>query len=104
MFRMPIMSTKDWVYQGNEKYALFQDVTLDSINSNPATIEITNPTDFKIRSETNSKGKTFGYLTAEIPAEIFDEIAIAWCKRRKLQGMLGGPVGNEWGSPDSDYD
>lgn len=29
-----------------------------------------------------------------------DDFAIAWCKHRKLQGALGGPVGNEWGSPD----
>lgn len=51
------------------------------------------------------KERRFKFVrTAEIPAEIFDEIAIAWCKRRKLQGMLGGPVGNEWGSPNSDYD
>ena len=104
MYWGPIMSTKEWVYQENEKYALFQDITLDAINNNPATIEITNPTDFKVSSETNSQGKPISYLTAEIPAEVFDEIAIAWCKRRKLQGALGGPVGNEWGSPDCEYD
>ena len=28
-----------------------------------------------------------------------DDFAVAWCKHRKLQGALGGPVGNEWGSP-----
>ena len=33
-----------------------------------------------------------------------DEIAIAWCKKRKLQGRLGGPVGQEWGSPDCDLE
>ena len=33
-----------------------------------------------------------------------DEFAIAWCKHRKLQGALGGPVGNEWGSPDCAYE
>ena len=38
-----------------------------------------------------------------ISAAALDELAIAWCKKRKLQGALGGPVGKEWGSPDCDY-
>jgi hypothetical protein len=98
-----IMSTKEWVYQGNEKYALFQEMTLDSINNNPATLAVINPSDFKIEFETNAEGQNIGHLMTEIPAEIFDEIALAWCKQRKLHGALGGPVGNEWGSPDCEY-
>ncbi|WP_249555661.1 hypothetical protein [Shewanella sp. 8A] len=30
--------------------------------------------------------------------------AIAWCKKRKLQGALGGPVGLEFGGPNCDWD
>ncbi len=41
---------------------------------------------------------------AEIPADEFDKIAIEWCKKRKLHGALGGPVGLEFGSPDCKYD
>jgi len=54
---------------------------------------------------TNAEGKFFGRLDAEIPADVFDKIAIAWCRKRKrkrkrkLQGALGGPVGLEPGSP-----
>ena len=33
-----------------------------------------------------------------------DDISIAWCKHRKLQGALGGPVGREWGGPDCEWD
>ena len=39
-----------------------------------------------------------------IPADIMDSLAIEWCKYRKLHGALGGPVGNEYGSPDCEYD
>jgi hypothetical protein len=43
-------------------------------------------------------------LSMQLDASVLDELAIAWCKKRKLQGALGGPVGNEWGSPDCEYD
>ena len=33
-----------------------------------------------------------------------DDFAIAWCKHRKLPSALGGPVTNEWGSPDCPYE
>jgi hypothetical protein len=38
-----------------------------------------------------------------IPPELMDELALAWCKHRKLHGALGGPVGKEFGSSESDY-
>jgi len=43
-------------------------------------------------------------VTVGLTPDAMDELAIAWCKHRKLQGVLGGPVGKEWGSPDCDYD
>lgn len=43
-------------------------------------------------------------LRIDIRPETMDHLAIAWCKHRKLQGALGGPVGREWGSPDCEYD
>ncbi|MGI2103470.1 hypothetical protein ACRN9O_22140 [Shewanella oncorhynchi] len=91
------MSTKEWVYQDNELFGLYQEITFDKDNDNPAVIEITNPIDFKIIYESNAEGKLFGRLEAEIPADVFDQIAIAWCKKRELQGALGGPVGLELG-------
>jgi len=98
------MSTKEWVYQGHDQFGLYQEVAFDKDNNNPAVIEITNHTDFKIASSSNTEGKALGRLEAEIPAEVFDQMAIAWCKKRKLHAALGGPVGLEWGSPDSDMD
>jgi len=44
------------------------------------------------------------YSSPTIPADVFDKIAIAWCKKRKLQGALGAPVGPELGSPECDWD
>jgi hypothetical protein len=41
-------------------------------------------------------------VTVGLTPDAMDELAIAWCKHRKLQGVLGGPVGKEWGSPDYD--
>ena len=98
------MSTKEWVYKDNELFGLYQEITFDKDNDNPAVIEITNPIDFQIIYELNAEGKFFGRLDAEIPADVFDKIAITWCKKRKLQGALGGPVGLELESPDSDWD
>jgi len=42
-------------------------------------------------------------ITISISNEIMDDIAISWCKKRKLHGALGGPIGMEYGSPDSEY-
>lgn len=68
------MSTKEWIYE--------QD----------------NPEEFSI-----AKTEFSEQFTVSIPAETFDKIAFAWCLKRKLQGELGGPVGLEFGSPDSPY-
>ncbi len=43
-------------------------------------------------------------LMVDIDPDAMDELAIAWCKHRGLQGALGGPVGREWGGPDCEYD
>jgi hypothetical protein len=98
------MSTKEWVYQGSEQVGVYQDTTADNENNNPAVVEITNPVDFNINYASQDSEQSFSKLIAEIPANVFDEIAIAWCKKRKLQGALGGPVGKEWGSPDCDWE
>lgn len=39
----------------------------------------------------------------ETTAEAFDEMAIAWIKYRGLAGAVGGPVGNELGSPENPW-
>jgi len=83
------MGTKEWIYRSDEyqdEVGIYQELTFDTENTNPATISIKNPVNFSVSYETNVDGKTFGELTAEITAEEFDRIAIAWCKHRKLQG------------------
>ncbi|EKO3763971.1 hypothetical protein [Vibrio metschnikovii] len=92
------MSTKEWVYENQHGYGLYQDLSFESNNRNPAVVEVSNPGAFSIYYETNLAAEPIGRLTAEIPAEVFDEIAIAWCRKRKLHGALGGPVGQEWGT------
>jgi len=70
---------------------------LDQENDNPAVIEIANSVDFKICYETNAEWKALGKLTVDIPAEIFDAIAIAWCQKRSLDVALGGPIRGKTG-------
>ena len=50
-----------------------------------------------------SKGNE-AQLKLELSASDFDQLAIEWCKKRKLQGAFGGPVGQEWGSPDCEWE
>jgi hypothetical protein len=87
------MSTKEYIYQS------FSDE-----NNNAAIIRINNPIDFSVSYQTNTDNTTHGVLSAEITADEFDKIAIAWCKHRKLHGAFGGPVGKEFGSADSEHE
>ncbi|UZE94380.1 hypothetical protein [Alkalimarinus alittae] len=95
------MSTKISItYHGESKTHLYEEMTLDDDFQSDAYIQIERPTEFSVSRHEN------GYETAmlAIKPEAMDALAIAWCKHRKLQGALGGPVGKEWGGPDCDYD
>lgn len=93
------MSAKEWVYeQDNPDIGCYQEITFDDDNNNPAAIQANNPEEFSF-----AKTEFSEQLTVSIPAETFDKIANAWCRKRKLQCELGGPVGVEFGSPDSLY-
>lgn len=102
------MSTKEWILSEHDGASLYQECFHDFekhvTNPNPAVIQIENPGSFSITKEEHAGAGPYSQLVVEIPAERFDEIAIAWCKNRKLQGRLGGPAGQEWGSPDSDLE
>lgn len=93
------MSTKEWISIEQDGVNLYQECFYDFeknvTNPNPAVIQIENPASFSISREECAGTKPFSQLIVEIPAERFDEIAIAWCKVRKLQGMLDDPVGQE---------
>jgi hypothetical protein len=82
------MSTKEWVYRSDDGAGLYQEMSFDKYNNNPATIEIENPMDFKIEREEFPSGKAFFTLTAEIPSVRFDELSIAWLKHRGIQARL----------------
>jgi hypothetical protein len=82
------MSTKEWVYRPEEGAGLYQEMSFDEHNNNPATIEIENPMGFKIEREKLPNGKAFFKLAVEIPTDRFDELAIAWIKHRGIQTQL----------------
>ena len=52
------MSTKEWVYRSDD-VGLYQEMSFDEHNNNPATIEIENPMDFKIEREEYPSEKVF---------------------------------------------
>ena len=89
------MSTKCEIYHSDFVY-LYEDV----FDKNTAFIRVTGSGNACVELDFNKSQN----VTGAIPDEIMDEMAIAWCKKRKLHGALGGPVGNEWGSPDCEYD
>lgn len=94
------MSTKASITAGERHHLYFQEY-LDTEPQN-VFFELIRPREFCFAKETTRDG-VIDNLVVEIPAEIMDDIAIAWIKKRKLQGALGRPVGNELGSPDNPW-
>jgi hypothetical protein len=82
------------------KTSLYDTQGLEGFFSPHALLHIQNPEKFSLDKDDLSGDQ----INVSIHPEAMDELAIAWCKHRKLQGALGGPVGKEWGSPDCDYD
>ena len=97
------MSTKEsFFYSKDEDVCGYQELSFDDENNNPVCVQINRAKEFRVEKHVNSDAVQ---VTVEIAApEVFDDLAIAWCKKRNLQGALGGPVGKEWGAPDCDYD
>lgn len=95
------MSTKASITGGKCHHLYFQEY-LDSDPKN-VFLELLNPNEFSVTKETTRDG-IINNLVVEIPAEVMDDIATAWIKTRKLQGAVGGPVGNELGSPDCPWE
>lgn len=95
------MSTKASISAG-EKYHLYNQELL-SQEPTSVFLEIYSPSEFRVEKET-FQGKIIETLTVEIPSATMDKIVIDWIKKRKLQGAVGGPVGEEWGSPDCPWD
>ena len=94
------MSTKASITGGKRHQLYFQEY-LDAEPKN-VFFELVKPREYSVTKETTRDG-VIENLIVEIPTEIMDDIAIAWIKKRKLQGALGGPVGNELGSPDNPW-
>ena len=94
------MSTKEWIYQNNNKnIGCYHEVTLEKNDISYVVIQIESPQTFRIE-----KNRLIEQLEVVISADELDKLAIAWCKQRQLQGALGGPVGLELGSTDTPWD
>ena len=103
-----MMTRTDWIFSG-EDHSLHQEFPAEgsdinpSDNTNPAQLIIDFPYSFNV-TQGHSGDDAFSQLSVDIPADIMDRMAIAWCQKRGLQGALGGPIGLEFGSVDCDYD
>jgi hypothetical protein len=91
------VSTKSPISHGKGFYLYFEELLSEEPRS--VFLELENPSEFRVEKETYQR-KTSDRLTVEIPSQAMDQMAIDWIKKRKLQRSVGGPVGNEWGSPD----
>ena len=95
------MSIKASISSSSNHHLYFEE--LFSENPQFVFLELTNPAEFRV-SKATFEGRSTESIKVQITKEIMDEIAIAWIKKRKLQGAVGGPVGKEWGSPDCPFD
>lgn len=102
------MARTDWIFSGDD-HSLHQEFPAEGSdinpgdNKNPAQLIIDFPNSFNV-TQGHTGDEAFSQLSVDIPADIMDRMAISWCKKRKLHGALGGPVGLEFGSVDCDYD
>lgn len=102
------MARTDWIFSSDD-HSLHQEFPAEgsdinpSDNKNPAQLIIDFPNSFNV-TQGHTGDDAFSQLSVDIPTYIMDRMAIAWCKKRRLQGALGGPVGLEFGSIDCDYD
>lgn len=95
------MGTKVSITAG-ERYHVYHQLHLGS-EPESVFLEINQPAEFSVAKETTAE-HMIESLSVEIPAEDMDAIAIAWIKKRGLQGAAGGPIGNERGSPDNPWE
>lgn len=98
----------DWIFSEAD-HSLHQEFSAqDSIsnpinNTNPAELIIDHPASFNV-TRGHAGDDSFSQLSVDIPSDVMDKMAIAWCKKRGLHGALGGPVGREFGSEECEYD
>jgi len=98
------MTRTDWIFS-DDNHSLHQELPSGenpSDNTNPAELIIDFPSSFNL-TQGHTGDDAFSQLSIDIPVDIMDRMAVAWCKKRRLQGALGGPVGREFGSVDCDY-
>lgn len=93
------MMKTDWIFSEadhslHQEFSA-QDNTLNpSDNSNPAELIIDFPTSFNI-TKGHTGEESFSQLSVDIPSDVMDKMAIAWCKKRRLHNALIGSVGCE---------
>ena len=83
------MSTKCTVHYDNETDThLFEEMSLDDDFESPAYIKSQR---FEVNIRVLQDEPATNFVTVEIPAHVMDELAIEWCKKRKLQGEVRRP-------------
>ncbi|MEH6628941.1 MAG: hypothetical protein V7739_21075 [Motiliproteus sp.] len=94
------MSTKAGVYADEESGLYVNETVCWSDDESPAFIRVSGDGAIKVVMDFDQQPT----VTIRLSSQAMDRLAVAWCKHRRLQGQLGGPVGREYGSPDCEYD
>ena len=103
-----MMTRIEWIFSDedhslHQKYPSEDSISNPSDNTNPVELIIDFPVSFNVtQGHTGDEG--FSQLSVDIPANIMDRMAIAWCEKRRLNGALNRSVGREFNSVDCDYD
>ncbi|QGX63048.1 hypothetical protein [Alteromonas mediterranea] len=103
-----MMTRIDWIFSDedhslHQKFLSEDSLSNPSDNTNPVELIIDFPVSFNVtQGHTGDEG--FSQLSVDIPANIMDRMAIAWCEKRRLNEALGGPVGREFGLVDCSHD
>ncbi len=93
------MSTKCSIASG-PTFHLYHELTLDSVQPEDVFLDIEDTQELLVEKDFSNSLRT----RVQLPCDLLDQVAIAWIRHRKLQGSMGGPVGNDWGSPDCDFE
>ena len=103
-----MMTRIEWIFSDenhslHQKYPSEDSISNPSDNTNPVELIIDFPVSFNVtQGHTGDEG--FSQLSVDIPANIMDRMAIAWCEKRRLNGALNRSVGRDFNSVDCDYD
>lgn len=102
------MTKTDWIFSEadhslHQEFSAQDSASNPSDNTNPVELIIDYPASFNV-TRGHTGDEAFSQLSVDIPSDVMDKMAIAWCNKRGLHEALFGPVRSEFGSLDCEDD